>query len=76
MFLSHFFLMLKLFYNSRRGHRQFIMQDGKLFVRLGYHMVWLLESWRVVWILGVGKVCKRKKNVGFFEDMSVFTVQI
>ena len=36
-------LMLKLFYNSRRGRRQFLhharqMQDGKLFVRLGYHM--------------------------------------
>ena len=52
----------------------FIMQDGKLFVRLGYGMVyqvWLLERWRVVWILGVGKVCKGNRNVGFFvfEDI-------
>ena len=46
---------------------------GKLFVRLDYHMVyqvWLLESWRV-WILGLGKFVKGKRNVGlfFFEDI-------
>ena len=39
------------------------------------YQVGLLESWRVVWILSVGKVCKRKRNVGFFLTIYVFTVQ-
>ena len=71
--LSHFFWSWSCFTTVVEVvDNSFIMQDGRLFVRLGYHMVyqvWLLESWRVVWILGVGKVCKRKRNVGFFEDI-------
>ena len=42
------------------------------------HGIPSIDCWRVVWILRVGKVCKRTRNVGFFLEIyvCVFTVQI
>ena len=68
-----FYLKLKLFYNSRRGRRQFLHREVIRKTWLSHGM----PSWRV-WILGLGKFVKGKRNVGLFLKIyvCVFTVQI
>jgi E3 ubiquitin-protein ligase UBR1 len=56
----HIFFDAEVVYNSRRGRRQFLHHARWEVIRktwLSHGIPSMAASWRVVWILGVGKVC-------------------